>query len=198
LPSCVICGWAAAASGSQRGLEERQFTATYHSKIIAYHGKDHMKTHRYLIALAPALALAGTPVEASSPFATMQGSWAGTGSITFEGGQSERLRCNARYSGGRNGDSLGLNLRCASPSARVDLSGRLSHRDGRVSGSWSETSYGAQGTAYGRSTLNNVSLRLGGSITGAMTMSVSGSRQSVSISTRGTSLRAIHMTLARR
>jgi hypothetical protein len=152
-----------------------------------------------LLSLALAAVISFTaPAQAASPFAKLAGSWSGTGSVLFEGGQSERLRCTARYSSSNGNTRLGIAIRCASTSSSIDLSGSLTDRAGRVSGSWVERSFNAEGTAFGRATASSIILRLGGSVTGAMSVSVSGSRQSVSVSTQGIPLRSIRMALRRR
>ena len=150
------------------------------------------------LALASAISAAAPSASAASPFASLAGSWSGTGTVLFEGGQRERLRCNARYTSSGGGNQLGLTLRCASTSGTFHLTGRLVDRSGRVSGEWSEHSFGAEGTAYGRATGDSLVLRLSGSVAGAMSVSISGSRQSVSVSTQGTALRNIRIGLQRR
>ncbi|HXF54615.1 MAG TPA: hypothetical protein VNK52_10885 [Hyphomicrobiaceae bacterium] len=153
---------------------------------------------RQLAAFAlAALIPVADPASAASPFAPLVGSWSGDGTVLFEGGQSERLRCNARYTSAGN-SRLDLNLRCASTSGAFHLTGRLTDRGGRVTGEWSEHSFGAEGTAFGRASGDSIVLRLSGSVAGAMSVSTSGSRQSVSVSTQGTALRNIRITLRRR
>jgi hypothetical protein len=118
--------------------------------------------------------------------------------MLFEAGQRERLRCNARYISSDGATRLGLTLRCASTSGTFDLSGRLIDRRGRISGEWFERSFNAEGTAYGRATSDSIVLRLAGSVPGAMSVSISDSRQSVSVSTQGIALRSIRIALRRR
>jgi hypothetical protein len=164
-------------------------------------GQDHaMPLSRQIAALtlAAATAVAASSAGAASPFATLAGSWSGSGTVLFEGGQSERLRCNARYTSTGGGSRLSLALRCASTSGSFDLNGRLTDRAGRVSGEWSERSFGAEGTAYGRASGDSIVLRLSGDVAGAMSVSTSGARQSVSVSTQGTALRNIRISLKRR
>jgi hypothetical protein len=159
-----------------------------------------MPSTRFLLplVLAASLNLAASPAGAASPFASLAGSWSGTGRVLFEDGQSERLRCNARYSSSNRSTRLELTLRCASTSATFDLNGRLTDRGGRIAGEWFERSFGAEGTVYGRATGDSIILRLGGSIAGAMSVAVSGSSHSVSVSTQGTGLRNIRIGLRRR
>lgn len=150
------------------------------------------------IAGAASVLLAATAADAASPFATMEGTWSGAGNIQFEGGKSERLRCNAYYTSTSGGTVLGLAIRCASASNKIEIRGRLTYSNGSVSGSWEERTFNASGTASGQASDNRVSLRLAGAIPGAMNVTVSKSRQSVSISAQGSALRGVRIGLSRR
>lgn len=150
------------------------------------------------VAGAVALLAVATAAEAASPFGTLKGTWSGTGSIQFEGGQSERLRCNAYYTSSSGDTVLGLAIRCASASNKIEIRGRLNYQNGSVSGTWEERTFNASGTASGQASDGRVSLRLAGAIPGAMNVTVSKSRQSVSISAQGTALRAVRIGLSRR
>jgi hypothetical protein len=136
--------------------------------------------------------------NAASPFPTLQGSWAGSGRMQFENGSSETLRCNAYYTSSDGGGQLGLAIRCASASNRIDIRGRLTNNGGRVSGTWQETTFNASGSAAGRANDSSIILRLSGDIAGSMSVSVSKSRQTVSISTQTASLRGVRIGLSRR
>jgi hypothetical protein len=76
----------------------------------------------------------------SGPFAALEGSWSGEGNITTSGGLRERLRCRATYRTGDGGDHVRISLRCASDSYNFDLAGDVEHRNGAISGSWTEAS----------------------------------------------------------
>ncbi|MGL4397477.1 MAG: hypothetical protein ACRCS9_13130 [Hyphomicrobium sp.] len=149
----------------------------------------------WLVPLVAMLIWAG-PAPAAEAFNALKGSWSGGGTAKFEGGQSEKLRCSARYTGG--GSSLNLSLKCASASAQINLGGQLTANGSRVSGSWSESSFGLSGGAYGTAGANSVRLRISGGAKGFLTLNVSGSRHSVSISTQGTTLRGVNVSLRRR
>ncbi len=150
------------------------------------------------VGVVSALLLATTAAQAASPFAALQGTWSGSGRVQFEGGQSERLRCNAYYTNSGGGNVLGLAIRCASASNKLEIRGRLTYSGGRVTGTWEERTFNASGTARGRASDSRVSLRLAGTIPGAMNVSVSRSRQSVAISTQGTAIKAVRIGLTRR
>ncbi len=155
--------------------------------------------HTAVAMIAATVSLAGGfGAQAASPFETLTGSWTGGGRVTFEGGQSERLRCNAHYRSSGGGNRLGLSIRCASASNAFDLQGDLVYRGGHVSGSWNERTLGASGDATGRADSNRVVLRFSGSASGSMSVALSGKSQTVTIASQGTALRAINVSLRRR
>lgn len=151
-----------------------------------------------VVGVAAVLLFAATAARAASPFEILRGTWSGSGNVQFEGGQSERLRCNAYYTNSGGGDVLGLAIRCASASNRIEIRGRLNYNNGNVSGTWEERTFNASGTATGRASDSRVSLRLAGTIPGTMNVTVSRTRQSVTISSQGSGFRAVRIGLRRR
>jgi hypothetical protein len=75
----------------------------------------------------------------AGPFEPLAGSWAGNGTLTMSGTR-ERIRCRAVYFVLAGGESLKQVLRCASDNFIID---------GRLSGSWQETSSGVSGSLSG-------------------------------------------------
>lgn len=145
------------------------------------------------------LALAAGAAQAKplgSPFGELAGSWSGGGSASFEGGRNERLRCTASYRPG--GNTLSMTIRCANPSLNVQLNGNLRYSGGRVTGSWSESSTGAGGSAVGRATSSSLRLRIGGDLSGTLAVSFTGNNQNVSIATSSSAFRRASFNLRKR
>lgn len=150
-----------------------------------------------------ALTIIASPATASSahaddasPIVQLVGSWNGSGSVRFEGGQTERLTCRGYYSNRDNG--IGIALRCASSSAKIDLRSTLSYHSGQISGSWEERTFNASGDVSGRAANGSMNLAIhGGGLSGSMSISFTGSSQSVSITTSGTGLKGVSITLRR-
>lgn len=144
---------------------------------------------------------AGSPAADAAernPLAGLAGSWSGSGSARFDGGRSERLTCRGHYTVKSGGANMGLALRCASASAKIDLRSQIHYAGGRVSGSWEERSFNASGDVAGRATPGSLSLAIsGGGITGGMSVSYSGSSQFVSINTSGSSFKGVSIKLRR-
>jgi hypothetical protein len=114
-----------------------------------------------------------------------------------EGGKSERLSCKGYYSGS-GGTELRLNIICANPSTKVELRSVLKYANGRVTGTWEERNYNQQGTITGSGDDSKLRLSIGGgALNGFLSVSISGSNQSVSLSTQGSALKGVSITFAR-
>jgi hypothetical protein len=147
-------------------------------------------TASFMLALCPA-----TRAAADNPFNTLLGSWRGSGQIQLSDGRQERLKCNAYYTGG--GSQLGMAILCQSESSNVEIRSKLSQSGGRITGTWEERTFNAEGTASGQATSDKISLQISGGVTGTMQVSYSGSRQSVAISTQGIALKSVTIDLSR-
>jgi len=83
----------------------------------------------------------------------MAGVWAGGGTVTLDDGSRERLRCRANYA--VEGNSLTMNLTCASDAYKFDLRAGVVSEGGAISGTWSETSRNIGGNLAGRGGAGN-------------------------------------------
>ena len=93
-----------------------------------------------VFAFAPPSGLAADP----SVFETLFGSWRGGGQLQLSEGRTERLKCNAYYTGG--GSQLGLAILCKSESSNIHIRSKLSQSGGRITGTWEERTFNAEGT----------------------------------------------------
>lgn len=149
----------------------------------------------FLIAALALLAAGSQHGAAASPFDTLLGSWGGSGQIRLEDGTTERIRCNAYYTGG--GAQLGMAIRCSSDNYNIEMRSKLSYSGGAVSGNWEERTFNARGEVKGRASDSNLRLNISGNITGSMSVSYSRSSQNVSISTEGIALKSVSISLSR-
>jgi hypothetical protein len=83
----------------------------------------------------------------SGPFAFFSGAWRGSGEIDFSDGHKEQIRCSATYI--PQSERMLSDVRCASDSYNFDLSADVRAVGDHISGSWNETTRGAQGTLSG-------------------------------------------------
>ena len=114
-------------------------------------------------------------------------------------GAQERLRCRASYNPAGGGDSLHLSLQCASDSYKFDVASDVVNRDGEISGSWNETSLNASGSVSGRANGDSIQATArGANFSTDLSLTTSGNRQSVTLTPKGTGVRAVSVTLAKR
>ncbi len=134
---------------------------------------------------------------ADSPFNALAGTWNGSGTAQFDGGKTESLRCKGYYTNGSGGTNLGLSIRCANASAKVELRANLNYADGTVTGDWEERTYNQSGSVTGKATSSKLSLAISGGISGSMSVSLGGGSQQVSVSTSGPVLKGINISFSR-
>lgn len=149
------------------------------------------------MALLALVAVHSSIARADSPFASLAGTWSGSGIAQFDGGKTESLRCKGYYTNGGGGNNLGLSIRCANASAKVELRASLSYANGNVSGDWEERTYNQSGSVNGKATSNRLNLAISGGITGTMNVSITGGSHSVSVSTGGPTLKGINISMSR-
>jgi hypothetical protein len=133
---------------------------------------------------------------ASGPFDALIGSWGGSGTYRLDDGRTEKVRCDAYYTGG--GTQLGMVVRCTSETNKLEIRSKLSASGNVLSGSWEERTYHAQGTVAGQIMGEQLSLNISGGITGKMNVSFGRSRQNVAISTQGIPLQNVTIGLTRK
>ena len=143
------------------------------------------------------LAVAAPSSAAENPFPSLAGTWSGSGTAKFEGGVSESLRCKGYYTNGSGGNNLGLSIRCANASAKVELRANLVNNGGTVSGDWEERTYNQSGTVSGKASSGKINLAITGGINGSMSVSVGGGSHSVSVVTGGPVLKGINISMSR-
>ncbi len=160
-----------------------------------------MSWFRGMVAVAAAsvaaVLLIGVPAVAGSPFSSLVGAWSGSGTAHLEGGKSERLSCKGYYSGA-GVNQLKLNIICANPSTKIELRSVLTYAGGHVSGTWEERNYNQTGTISGTASDEKLVLTItGNGLSGFLSVSIGGSNQSVSLSTKGSTLKGVNITFAR-
>ena len=149
------------------------------------------------VASVAAVLMIGVPAVAGSPFSSLVGAWSGNGTAHLEGGRSERLSCKGYYSGA-GANQLRLNIICANPSTKVELRSVLTYAGGHVSGTWEERNYNQTGNDLRHSVRREARAhdhrqwpeRL-------LSVSIGGANQSVSLSTKGSTLKGVNITFAR-
>jgi hypothetical protein len=148
--------------------------------------------------LALLLATLASPASAEGPFAGLSGTWRGAAEIRLQSGSSETLKCFAYYTPKGTGAELGLAIRCASASNKIELRAQLMADAGKVSGRWEERTYNAAGDVTGQAQEGRLNLTIdGGAFKGSMAVRTNGTSQSVLIKTEGIALQGVNINLSR-
>ena len=165
------------------------------SKAFARKTLSRPGTHA-LIGFAAAGLLAGAVIADPAGLEALAGSWRGSGTLSFESGESESITCNGYYKGG---SSLGVVIRCKGTSTNFELRSKLDTSGDKVSGSWEERTYNATGDAQGTASPGKLNVAFSGSLKGSLEMSFSASAQSVSVSvdTKGAGIKGVRVSLNR-
>ena len=110
---------------------------------------------RSVLALAIAATVAAASAHAKpQAFIGLSGSWTGNGQIVLENGDKEALKCKAYYTD--KGEDLGIALRCASTSYKIDLRAQLAAAGTAITGNWEERQFNASGNATGEANGNKI------------------------------------------
>jgi hypothetical protein len=149
-----------------------------------------------LLVLASLVAFTPVTRAEAGPFAVLEGNWSGEGNITTSGGLRERLRCRATYRAAEDGDHVRISLRCASDSYNFDLAGDVDHRNGAISGSWTEASRKASGTISGRANGDHIEANAKGETFSVnLSLTTRGNRQAVAIQSLAAEVTNVSITL---
>ena len=133
----------------------------------------------------------------AGPFAELQGSWAGGGTVSLSDGSTERIRCRASYTVAGSGSELRQSLRCASDSYKFDLSSNVVSAGGDVSGTWIESTRNINGNLQGHSSRNRIAVYVeAAGFAANLALTTNGNRQSISISSKG-EIRNVSINLVR-
>jgi hypothetical protein len=149
-------------------------------------------------AAALVMIIASSGFAYAGPFSSFEGNWTGTGTVTVDNGSKERLRCRAHYSVGDQGNTLQQNLTCASDSYKFNVVASVRAEGNAISGSWSETSRGADGQIVGRVGPTQISAQVNGpGFSARIGIAARAGRQSVTISPTGTDITNVSVTMSK-
>jgi hypothetical protein len=142
-----------------------------------------------LAAAALALVLLPAPparAQGTGPFQVLAGSWSGTGTVNTSDGLHERVKCLAKYVSEKAGNSVQLDLRCASDSYKVEFTGSIVQSGGALSGTWFERTRRVGGGISGKASGNQFNVRASGeTFTALLNVTTQGTRQTFSMDSPG-------------
>jgi len=149
-----------------------------------------------VLAGAMALAVSAAPAAAEPTFAPLLGTWGGGGTYKLQDGTSEKIRCDAYYTG--SGSQLGIAVRCTGQTNKIEMRSKLTANGSSLSGNWEERTYNADGTVSGKLSESSIALSITGGVSGSMHIRYDKSTQNVSIQTAGTPLKSVTISLSRK
>jgi hypothetical protein len=149
--------------------------------------------------LAIALAcLATAPACAQQSFDSVAGAWSGGGSMKPSDGPSERVRCKIDYVPKNAGQSVKMNVRCASDAYKMDLSANIDENGTALSGNWFESQYRQGGSVSGQNVNGLIEAKVEGqTITALLTVRTKGNRQTFVMESPGAWISQVSIDLVR-
>jgi hypothetical protein len=154
------------------------------------------------LAMSALLALVCVPAfaqPAAGPFAALQGSWSGTGTITMSSAAKERIRCNATHHLGASSNDLVLELTCASDSYKFELQSQIAASGDTITGQWFEKTRATGGAISGHIAGSQIQVRAEGQTFSALlSVTTRGDKQAISIQSPGSEMSDITITLMRK
>ena len=144
-----------------------------------------------------AVTVSGPAASAAGPFEGLEGSWGGSGTITYASGTRERLRCKVQYTQA-NPDNLQQALRCASDSYKFQINAFFQYNNGSLSGRWDELTMNIRGTLTGSATSGHINGQLHGpGFLATVRVDTSGSRQTVTIASSDQDIRSVAISVSK-
>ena len=143
-----------------------------------------------VVALAPA--------SAEPAFESVAGSWSGSGSMKPSDGPRERVRCKVDYVPKNAGQSVKMNLRCASDAYKMDLNANIDQSGTALSGNWFERQYRQGGKVSGQNVNGLIEAKVeGDTITALLTVRTKANRQTFVMESPGAWISQVSIELAR-
>jgi hypothetical protein len=137
------------------------------------------------VVLAFCLITASGHTQGASPFAKLEGQWAGSGTIDLANGAYEPIKCRASYDVLEEQNNLQLSIRCASDSYNFDMHASATLASKAISGSWNEVTRNVAGKISGTAEGDHIDVVADGAAFSAdLAMVTRGDRQSVVIKSK--------------
>lgn len=142
--------------------------------------------------------ISAAPTHAQSTFTSMGGAWSGDGMVHLRGDTQKHIRCRASYDPSSNGQSVRLELHCASDGWNFDLSGSVVQSGISISGTWFESVNRVGGRITGQYNDGLIEARAEGDVVVALlTVKTTGARQSFLMKAPGALVEQVSIDLHR-
>jgi hypothetical protein len=154
--------------------------------------------HGVLPCLILMTVLSISPAWAQQSFDNVAGSWSGSGSMKPSDGPRERVRCKVDYIIKNAGQSVKLNLRCASDAYKMELSANIDQIGDMLSGNWFESQYRQGGKISGKNDNGLIEAKVeSDTITALLTVRTKANRQSFVMESPGAWVSQVSINLFR-
>jgi len=131
-------------------------------------------------------------------FENVAGAWTGGGTMKPSDGPRERVRCKANYAVKNAGQSVRMDVRCASDAYKMDLNANIDQRGSVLSGNWFESQYRQGGKVSGQNVDGIIEARVeGDTITALLTVQTKGNKQTFSMVSPGAWISQVTIDLTR-
>jgi hypothetical protein len=142
--------------------------------------------------------LAAAPARAEQGFDIVAGSWSGGGSMKPSDGARERVRCKVDYNVRSGGQSVKMNLHCASDAYKMDLSANIDQNGSTLSGNWFESQYRQGGKVSGQNVNGVIEAKVeSDTVVAMLTVRTKGNRQTLVMDAPGAWVSHVSLDLAR-
>jgi hypothetical protein len=142
--------------------------------------------------------LAAAPARAEQSFDGVAGSWSGGGSMKPSDGPRERVRCKVDYMVKNAGQSVKMNVRCASDAYKMDLSANIDESGTALSGNWFESQYRQGGKVSGQNVNGLIEAKVESeTITALLTVHTKGNHQTFVMEAPGMWVSQVSIDLVR-
>jgi hypothetical protein len=138
------------------------------------------------------------PAYAEQSFDNVAGSWSGSGSMKPSDGPRERVRCKVDYIVKNAGQSVKMNVRCASDAYKMDLNANIDENGTALSGNWFESQYRQGGKVSGQNVNGLIEAKVeSDTITALLTVHTKGNHQSFVMESPGAWVSHVSIDLVR-
>ncbi len=145
-----------------------------------------------------AAVLCVSPAYSDGSFDALTGLWSGNGVVETSSGTHERVRCKAKYVTWNKGQSVQLDLRCASDAYRFELSSNIVQSGDSLSGNWFESTHSVGGKISGQNKGDLIEARAeGDTFTALLTVGTNSGRQSFLMESPGAKVSQVTIDLRR-
>jgi hypothetical protein len=136
--------------------------------------------------------------HAEQAFDNVAGSWSGSGSMKPSDGPPERVRCKVDYLVKNAGQSVKMNVRCASDAYKMNLSANIDQNGTALSGNWFESQYRQGGKVSGQNVQGLIEAKVeSDTIVALLTVRTKGNHQSFVMEAPGAWVSQVSIDLAR-